>query len=103
MWLRNCWYVIAWEHEIAPADSPQLLRRVVLNEPLLLYRTSAGEVVALEDRCVHRHAPLSKGRGEGAPRDEPEPLVQGTGERARLSAGAARAGAAAARGAGPRR
>jgi vanillate O-demethylase monooxygenase subunit len=65
MWLRNCWYVIAWEHEIASADSPQLLRRVVLNEPVQVYRTSQGEVVALEDRCVHRHAPLSRGRREG--------------------------------------
>lgn len=65
MWLRNCWYVIAWDHEIPPADSPALFRRVVLNEPLLVYRTGAGALVALEDRCVHRHAPLSKGRREG--------------------------------------
>ena len=65
MWLRNCWYVIAWDHEIPAADSPALFRRVALNEPLLIYRTQAGEIVALEDRCVHRHAPLSKGRREG--------------------------------------
>jgi len=31
MWLRNCWYVIAWDHEIPAADSPQLFTRVVLN------------------------------------------------------------------------
>ncbi len=65
MWLRNCWYVIAWDHEIPNAASPELFRRVALNEPLLIYRTSAGEIIALEDRCVHRHAPLSKGRREG--------------------------------------
>ena len=65
MWLRNCWYVIAWDHEIPAADSPELFRRIVLGEPVLVYRTKAGEMVALEDRCPHRHAPLSKGRREG--------------------------------------
>jgi vanillate O-demethylase monooxygenase subunit len=65
MWLRNCWYVIAWDHEIPAADSPQLFSRVVLNEPILLLRTSEGQLAALEDRCCHRLAPLSKGRREG--------------------------------------
>lgn len=60
--IRNCWYVVAWDHEI-PADG--LFARTVINEPLLLYRTAAGEVVAMEDRCCHRLAPLSKGRKEG--------------------------------------
>ncbi|MFO1216979.1 MAG: aromatic ring-hydroxylating dioxygenase subunit alpha [Burkholderiaceae bacterium] len=62
MFIRNCWYVVAWEHEI-PADG--FFTRTVIGEPLLLYRTSAGTVVALEDRCCHRGAPLSCGRREG--------------------------------------
>ncbi|MGH8701968.1 MAG: Rieske 2Fe-2S domain-containing protein, partial [Burkholderiales bacterium] len=62
MWLRNCWYVIAWDHEI-PGDG--FLARTVLGEPMLVYRTAAGRLTALEDRCCHRHAPLSKGRREG--------------------------------------
>ncbi|MBL0094238.1 MAG: aromatic ring-hydroxylating dioxygenase subunit alpha [Piscinibacter sp.] len=62
MFIRNCWYVVAWDHEI-PADG--LFARTVIGEPLVLYRTAAGEVVALEDRCCHRLAPLSKGRKEG--------------------------------------
>jgi phenylpropionate dioxygenase-like ring-hydroxylating dioxygenase large terminal subunit len=65
MWLRNCWYVIAWGHEVPPADSPDLFHRLVLGEPILVYRTAGGDIVALEDRCCHRHAPLSKGRREG--------------------------------------
>jgi len=65
MWLRNCWYVIAWDHEIPQAGSPGLFTRTVLEEPVLVYRTEAGALVALEDRCCHRHAPLSKGRREG--------------------------------------
>jgi phenylpropionate dioxygenase-like ring-hydroxylating dioxygenase large terminal subunit len=62
MFLKNCWYVAAWSHEI-PADG--FLSRRILDEPLLLYGTSAGQVVALADRCCHRHAPLSLGRREG--------------------------------------
>ena len=62
MFIRNCWYVVAWDHEI-PDDG--LFNRTVIGEPLLLYRTAAGAVVAMEDRCCHRQAPLSKGRKEG--------------------------------------
>ena len=62
MWLKNCWYVIAWEHEIAPGA---LFARTLLNEPIVVYRTAGGGLAALEDRCCHRHAPLSKGRLEG--------------------------------------
>lgn len=62
MWVRDCWYVIAWEHEI-PGDG--FLARTVLGEPILVYRTAEGATVALEDRCCHRAAPLSRGRREG--------------------------------------
>ena len=62
MYVRNCWYVIAWDHEV-PADG--LFSRTVLNEAILLFRTAAGEIVGLRDRCCHRLAPLSKGRKEG--------------------------------------
>jgi vanillate O-demethylase monooxygenase subunit len=65
MWLRNCWYVIAWDHEIPQANDGKLFTRKVLNEPILVYRTSAGEMVAIADKCCHRHAPLSTGRREG--------------------------------------
>jgi len=62
MFVRNCWYVIAWDHEV-PGDG--LFSRTVLGEAILLYRTGDGEVVGLRDRCCHRLAPLSKGRKEG--------------------------------------
>ena len=65
MWLRNCWYVIAWDHEIPPADSPALFTRTVLNEPILVMRSASGDFIGLEDRCCHRLAPLSVGRREG--------------------------------------
>jgi phenylpropionate dioxygenase-like ring-hydroxylating dioxygenase large terminal subunit len=62
MFLRNCWYVAGWGHQLA-ADG--ILARTILGDPLVLYRKDDGAVVALEDRCCHRLAPLSKGRKEG--------------------------------------
>lgn len=60
--IRNAWYVAAWDHEV-PQDG--LLARTLLGEPVVFYRTGAGQVVALADRCAHRAAPLSHGRKEG--------------------------------------
>ena len=62
MFVRNCWYVIAWDHEVPQQG---LFTRTVLGEAILLYRTQAGTIVALRDRCCHRLAPLSLGRHEG--------------------------------------
>lgn len=62
MWVRNAWYVAAWAHEIEPG---RIHARTIIDQPLALYRTGGGEVVALEDRCPHRFAPLSMGRLEG--------------------------------------
>lgn len=61
MHLKNCWYVAAWHHEIDDG----LLARKILNEPVVLYRGEDGAAVALEDRCVHRHLPLSCGQRVG--------------------------------------
>lgn len=60
-YLRNCWYALAWSHEVD--TSP--VGREVLGEPIVLYRGRDGAIRAFEDRCPHRHAPLSLGRVEG--------------------------------------
>ena len=62
MFVRNCWYVAAWDHEV---QRLKLTRRLLLGEPVVLYRKGDGAPVALEDRCCHRHAPLSHGRLRG--------------------------------------
>ena len=62
MFVRNAWYVAAWAHEVAQAP----LARTILGEDIVLYRKPDGAVVALENRCCHRHLPLSLGRVEGA-------------------------------------
>ncbi|HCH55792.1 MAG TPA: hypothetical protein DEV64_01780, partial [Rhodospirillaceae bacterium] len=54
MFVRNAWYVAAWETEIS--ETP--LARTILNEPVVMYRATDG-IVALEDRCCHRALPLS--------------------------------------------
>ena len=38
----------------------------ILEEPIALYRVPDGMSVALEDRCPHRFAPLSRGKVNGA-------------------------------------
>ena len=58
----NAWYVAGWSHDI---DIGKPFAITILNDALVLYRTPAGKVVAMEDRCVHRLAPLSLGRCEG--------------------------------------
>ena len=59
--LRNAWYAAGLSQEIGA----QPLGRIFLNEPVVMYRTADGKAVALEDRCCHRRAPLSKGKVEG--------------------------------------
>jgi vanillate O-demethylase monooxygenase subunit len=62
MFLRNCWYVAAIDHELIDG---KLLSRMLLGEHVLLYRGESGQVTALNDRCPHRGALLSRGRLEG--------------------------------------
>ena len=58
----NCWYVAAWDHELIDG---KLLARTILDQPVVLYKGDSGRAVALDDRCCHRGAKLSKGRLEG--------------------------------------
>lgn len=61
--IRNCWYAAAWDHEVREGA---ILSRMIAAEPLAIYRTETGQPVVLEDRCCHRHAPLSEGRVIGS-------------------------------------
>ena len=58
MFLRNYWYVAATDSEIGRKP----FRRIIMNEPVVFYRTEDGAPVALEDRCPHRRLPLSMGK-----------------------------------------
>jgi len=61
-YVRNAWYVAAWSHELE-AEKPFAI--TILGERIVIWRTATGGLNALEDRCVHRLAPLSLGRCEG--------------------------------------
>lgn len=61
MFIRNAWYAAALSSEI----KTELFARTILNEQVLMYRTSNGKIAALEDRCPHRQVPLSKGCLQG--------------------------------------
>ncbi len=61
MFLRNAWYVAAWDHELG--DEPKAIR--LLEEDVVLYRKTDGTPAALEDACPHRKLPLSMGRIKG--------------------------------------
>jgi len=61
IYVRNAWYVASWTQDL---DSTKPMAVTVLDQPLVLWR-AGGRVIAMEDRCVHRLAPLSRGRCEG--------------------------------------
>jgi len=61
VFVRNVWYVAAFESEF---EQPFISRRL-LNSPVLMFRTSNGEVTAMDDACPHRLVPLSEGKRVG--------------------------------------
>lgn len=56
--LRNCWYVAAWSHEL---EVHKLHAINIINRPVLIYRKADGTLTAMANQCCHRHAPLSEG------------------------------------------
>jgi vanillate O-demethylase monooxygenase subunit len=60
-YVRNAWYPAAWSRDV----KRELISRRILEEDVVLYRTSAGSPAALEDTCPHRLTPLSMGRLRG--------------------------------------
>jgi vanillate O-demethylase monooxygenase subunit len=58
MYLYENWYVAAFAAEVGRKP----MRRTLLDQSLVLFRTEAGEPVALSDVCPHRRAPLHLGQ-----------------------------------------
>ncbi|MFY9349025.1 MAG: aromatic ring-hydroxylating dioxygenase subunit alpha [Sphingobium sp.] len=56
-YLKNVWYAAGWSADIGRTP----LSRKIIEQPVVLYRTEAGEAVALADMCPHRFSPLSMG------------------------------------------
>lgn len=60
-YVLNTWYPLAWSREIKNS----LSKRRIVEKDLVLYRNSAGDVVAHLDMCPHRMLPLSQGKLKG--------------------------------------
>ena len=60
MYSFNNWYVAAFASQVAAKP----VARTICGKPVVLFRTAGGTAVALEDRCLHRGAPLSLGECE---------------------------------------
>jgi vanillate O-demethylase monooxygenase subunit len=56
--IRNAWYVACWSDEVKTGE---MFHRKLLDEPVVFYRKTDGEAVALQDRCPHRFIPLHLG------------------------------------------
>jgi phenylpropionate dioxygenase-like ring-hydroxylating dioxygenase large terminal subunit len=52
------WYIACLDRELT-ADQP--IGRMIYDKPLVLFRDENGRAACLPDRCLHRHAQLSKG------------------------------------------
>lgn len=57
--LRHFWFVACLSEELPPGG---VVGRVILGEPVAVWRGPDGTVHALQDRCLHRNSPLSSGR-----------------------------------------
>lgn len=62
MFVKNCWYVAGWDYDLPQG---KVLARTIIDHQLVLYRKRDGGVVAIQDRCCHRHAALHLGEIEG--------------------------------------
>jgi phenylpropionate dioxygenase-like ring-hydroxylating dioxygenase large terminal subunit len=58
---KNGWYVASWSKDLTAAP----VARTFLDERVVLFRGASGKPGALEDRCCHRAAPLSRGEVVG--------------------------------------
>ena len=58
---RNAWYPAGWGRDVSRAPT----QRKILGELVVLYRKENGAIVALDDICPHRLAPLSMGKVKG--------------------------------------
>lgn len=62
MFPKNCWYVVA---NIEDVQNTEPFAVKVADKSIVLYRDTQNNIVAMDDKCAHRLAPLSLGRIEG--------------------------------------
>ncbi|WP_150301314.1 aromatic ring-hydroxylating dioxygenase subunit alpha [Pseudomonas profundi] len=60
-YIHNTWYPLTWARNLEQSIS----RHRVIEEDIVAYRDTKGQVVALRDLCPHKMAPLSIGTLQG--------------------------------------
>ncbi|OEY65946.1 aromatic ring-hydroxylating dioxygenase subunit alpha [Marinobacter sp. X15-166B] len=60
-YVLNTWYPLTWSRDVRH----ELSSHRIVEQDIVVYRTSTGDVVAMEDLCPHRFLPLSMGRLKG--------------------------------------
>lgn len=58
----NYWYPAEWASRLKPGEH---VETSFWSAPIALFRTEAGELGAIENRCPHRHLPLTMGKVTG--------------------------------------
>lgn len=56
--IREIWYTAAWSQDIGRTP----VARTIIGDHIVLYRSELGDVVALDDTCPHRFAPMHRGK-----------------------------------------
>eukprot|EP01084_Bolivina_argentea_P307921 532299_1 len=59
--LNNEWYPVGCSSQLPKKEKNKILSIQLFCEPIIIYRSSNGKVVAAQDRCPHRSSPLSMG------------------------------------------
>ncbi len=58
-YITNSWYVAGFSDEF---ETNQLKGHKICEKPIVTWRTGDGDVVAFDNRCMHKRMPLSEGR-----------------------------------------
>lgn len=58
----NYWYPAEWSNKISPGKHSETK---FWGDSIALFRSKGGEIAAIENRCAHRHLPLTMGKVEG--------------------------------------
>lgn len=56
--LQNKWYLLCPAEEL---KKNRIIAKTIVGEHIIAFRTSSGDITAIEDRCCHRNVPLSMG------------------------------------------
>ncbi len=58
-YIQNSWYVLGFSDEF---KTRELKGHKICDKPIVTWRDDDGEVVAFDNRCLHKRMPLSEGR-----------------------------------------